>query len=290
MNTPTVSVLMTAYNREKYISDAIESVLSSSYRDFELIIVDDCSQDSTVEIARQYTTDSRVKLYVNSQNLGDYPNRNKAASLAQGTYLKYLDSDDLIYSHGLEIMIRTMERFPDAGLGICRPASTKGPHPIQFLPEESYREHFLGEGLFAVGPSGCILRSEAFHSLNGFSGRRFVGDTEMWLRMAARYPIVTMVGDLIWWRRHSGQEYLEGQRSLAYSFLNFRIAMEALEGQTCPLSASDREKAIRRIKYSQARSIWRLAIRGCHFHSAFRLFNNSSLTARELLQGTVMRT
>ena len=50
-------------------------------------------------------------------NLGDYPNRNKAASYAKGKYIKYLDADDLIYPHGLEVMVHTMEQFPKAGLG-----------------------------------------------------------------------------------------------------------------------------------------------------------------------------
>src|SRR4051812_47750099 len=92
---PLVSVLMTSYNREKYIAQAIESVIASTYSNLELIIVDDCSKDSTVSIARSYAeNDKRVKVYVNEKNLGDYPNRNKAASYATGKYLKYVDADD----------------------------------------------------------------------------------------------------------------------------------------------------------------------------------------------------
>ena len=83
MATPLVSVLMTAYNREKYIAEAIESVLASTFQDFELIIVDDCSRDHTVEIVRRYTSDPRLQVHVNEKNLGDYPNRNRAASLVQ---------------------------------------------------------------------------------------------------------------------------------------------------------------------------------------------------------------
>ena len=85
---PLVSVLMTSYNRENYIAEAIESVLASTYKNFELIIVDDRSKDRTVEIARSYESkDDRVKVYINEKNLGDYPNRNKAASYAKGFYI-----------------------------------------------------------------------------------------------------------------------------------------------------------------------------------------------------------
>ena len=85
--------------------EAIESVLASSYSNFELIIVDDGSSDSTVSIARKYEVeDNRVKLYVNKKNLGDYPNRNYAATLAKGHYLKYLDSDDYFLSRWINIL------------------------------------------------------------------------------------------------------------------------------------------------------------------------------------------
>ena len=118
---PKVSVLTTVYNREKYITECIESVLASSFQDWEMIIVDDQSVDRSVEIAQSYAQqDERIKVYVNEVNLGDYPNRNKAASLATGKYLKYLDADDLIYPHGLEIMVKTMECYPQCTLGISQ--------------------------------------------------------------------------------------------------------------------------------------------------------------------------
>jgi glycosyltransferase involved in cell wall biosynthesis len=85
MEFPLVSVLMTAYNRENYIVEAIESVLSSTYTNFELIVVDDGSTDNTVNIARGYAhKDDRIKVYVNTKNLGDYANRNNAAKKAKG--------------------------------------------------------------------------------------------------------------------------------------------------------------------------------------------------------------
>jgi glycosyltransferase involved in cell wall biosynthesis len=89
---PLVSVLMTSYNRQDYIAEAIESVLNSKYQNFELIIVDDGSKDQTVKIAQEFAEkDKRIRLYINEKNLGDYGNRNKAASYATGKYIKYLD-------------------------------------------------------------------------------------------------------------------------------------------------------------------------------------------------------
>lgn len=74
---PLVSVLMTAYNRDKFIAEAIESVLASSFKDLELIIVDDCSTDKTLDIAKTFQQiDTRIKVFRNEENLGDYTNRN----------------------------------------------------------------------------------------------------------------------------------------------------------------------------------------------------------------------
>ena len=71
---PLVSVLMTAYNREKYISEAIESVLASTYTNFELIIVDDCSTDNTLAIAKSYEkNDARIKVYLNEKTSKTIP-------------------------------------------------------------------------------------------------------------------------------------------------------------------------------------------------------------------------
>src|SRR5947209_14682770 len=162
MHAPYVSILTTAYNREAFIGDAIESALASKFEDFELIVVDDCSSDRTVEIAKRYTTDPRVRIFVNEKTLTDYANRNHAAQLARGHYLKYLDSDDVIYPHGLEVMVASMDKFPNAALGICRPPSPERPYPIQISPEQAYREHFLERGLFAAAPSSSIIRADAF--------------------------------------------------------------------------------------------------------------------------------
>ena len=113
-----VSVLMTAYNREKFIAESIESVLAQTYTDFELIIVDDNSTDRTREIILSYAKMYKIRYYFNEINLGEYQNRNQAASYARGKYLKYLDSDDLMDKDCLSIMVNQMEKYPEAAIGL----------------------------------------------------------------------------------------------------------------------------------------------------------------------------
>lgn len=91
-----VSVIMPAYNCEKYIEEAINSVLFQTYSNLELIVIDDGSKDNTVKIIeRLIKKDSRVKFYKNEKNLGVSATRNKGISLANGDWIAFLDSDDI---------------------------------------------------------------------------------------------------------------------------------------------------------------------------------------------------
>ena len=81
--SPRVSVLVTVYNREAYLAQTLRSILASSFRDFEVIVVDDCARDQSAAIAENIAAeDQRVRVVHDQTNLGDYGNRMKAASLA----------------------------------------------------------------------------------------------------------------------------------------------------------------------------------------------------------------
>ena len=244
LDVPLVSVLMTAYNREKYIGEAIESVLSSTFINFELIIVDDCSTDNTISIAKKYQqSDNRVKVFANEKNLGDYKNRNVAASLAQGKYIKYLDSDDIMYPHCLQVMTGAMEKFPEAGFGLSARGDASKPYPIMLSPREIYLEHFNGYGHFERAPGSAIIKKEVFEKVNGFSGKRYIGDTELWLKLAQKCRMVKFPIDLYWSRMHTSSESVFEQqeniekvrRELFSSFLN---------APDCPIQKGEIKKTI----------------------------------------------
>ena len=92
---PMVSVVMPAYNAEKYIETAILSVICQSYSNWELIIVNDCSHDNTLGIAVKYANiDNRVRIYTNANTLGAFASRQYAVSLASGQWIAFLDADD----------------------------------------------------------------------------------------------------------------------------------------------------------------------------------------------------
>lgn len=109
MAEPLVSIIMPAYNSEKYIAKSIESVTAQSYQNWELLITDDQSSDNTQKIVEQYcATDARVKLFVNKKNGGAGVARNNSIMHAKGRYIAFLDSDDLWLPTKLEQQIAFM--------------------------------------------------------------------------------------------------------------------------------------------------------------------------------------
>jgi glycosyltransferase involved in cell wall biosynthesis len=104
-----VSIVMPAYNSGKFIAESVRSVIAQTYSDWELLIVDDCSNDDTTNIIRTFTVDDRIKLHVLEKNSGAGIARNTAISMAKGKYIAFLDSDDLWKPMKLEKQLGFME-------------------------------------------------------------------------------------------------------------------------------------------------------------------------------------
>lgn len=109
---PKVSVFIPVYNREAYVGAAIESVLTQSFRDFEILLIDDGSTDRSVEILRSYD-DPRVRVICNEYNLGIPHTRNRGLELARGEYIALLDSDDVARPDRLRQQTTFLDCHPD---------------------------------------------------------------------------------------------------------------------------------------------------------------------------------
>lgn len=118
LQTPLVSVIMPAYNAEKFIRQAIDSILGQTYTNWELLVADDGSADKTPEIVKIFTSeDSRVKLFSNKKNEGLLKTRNKLIKLSKGDYIAFQDADD--YSAPERLYLQLNEFDKNADLGIC---------------------------------------------------------------------------------------------------------------------------------------------------------------------------
>ena len=243
---PYISVLMTAFNREKFIAEAIESVLASGYENFELIIVDDASSDNTLSIAMTYEKqDKRVKVYTNERNLSQFPNRNKAASLAKGKYIKYVDSDDTIYPWSLGYCVQMMEKYPDAGMGILY---LKDKIKEEYLePKDTIQKNFFESRILHIGPIGTILNRRLFESI-GFFNTEYGVPSDMYfnLKMASLYPTVLLKKEFFFYRVHEGQEFNNRYSYLCY---NYKYLSDALKLPGFPLNEKQKKFILRKAEF-----------------------------------------
>jgi glycosyltransferase involved in cell wall biosynthesis len=113
---PLFSVLIANYNNAHYIEEAIQSVFSQSYENWEIIIIDDASTDNSMEILSKYKNDSRIHIFTNEQNYGCGYTKRKCVELASGTIAGFLDPDDLLKNTALHEMVEAHSNNPEASL------------------------------------------------------------------------------------------------------------------------------------------------------------------------------
>lgn len=180
---PFVSVIMPAYNVEKYIGEAISSVRSQTYANWELIILDDCSTDHTAEVAERFVSlDSRIRLLHNPQNMGVARTRNRGLDLAEGQWIALLDSDDVWHSDKLEKQLLLAEES-GADIIYCSYAlmGENGEHLSDFVvPETTSYDDMLKESVLSC-TTVLIQQSILLH--HRFSVEYYHEDYAFWLEL-----------------------------------------------------------------------------------------------------------
>jgi glycosyltransferase involved in cell wall biosynthesis len=261
-----VSVLVTVYNRERYLAECLDSILCSTFQQFEVVVVDDGSRDRSREIAADFAArDSRIRVFHNDVNLGDYPNRNRAAELARGRWLKYVDSDDRIEPHGLQTMLQAVAEFPAAALALSYPRPEGRRRPFCLQPDQAWHEHFLNhQGFFCAGPLLALIRTDAFRQVGGFRPQaRNMGDAILWLELCRHWPLVITEPNLTFWRQHDGQEYQlmrdGGWDNVMTHCLQTQVYLRDFLRSGCPLSSRELRQVRGQLHFNNWRRLaWHL--------------------------------
>lgn len=201
---PLVTVVTVTYNSSKYVRDTIESVLAQTYENIEYIILDDNSTDNTWDIITEYK-DSRIRAIRNEQNLREYPNRNKAISLANGEYLLYIDGDDVLFTHGVAFFVEQLSAFPEAAFAVQKGYYNNILFPALLEPDEVYQNFFFGNsGLLSSSLASNFFRISYLKECE-FKTKYISGDDDLRLRLASRYPVLFVSGFVSWPRETPGQ-------------------------------------------------------------------------------------
>ncbi len=268
--SPLVTVAMVTYNSAKYVAAAIESVLAQSYIALELIIVDDASNDGTWEIVNRYV-DKRIRAYRNASNIGEYPNRNRALNHALGEYLIYIDGDDILYPHGLEFMVRSLNEFPRCAMAMARPWSASIIFPWEVSPRDFYLHECLGTGAAGINFAHLLFRTNRLREVGGLPTKYRQGDLAIQYRIALEHHSLMICDGLAWWRRTPGQAseiVLKDHRGWIET-LKFRKDFLLLPN--CPLTVQERRIALTNAYGLFLRVVLRYLLKGRWVHAAFLL-------------------
>jgi hypothetical protein len=209
MHEPLVSVAMPVLNGERFLREAVESILDQTFRDFEFIIINDGSTDGTASILDSYArSDPRVRVY-QQENKGLIASRNRGCGLARGKYLAQMDADDIAVRDRLEWQIEFMERHPEIGVvgGQMKLIDSAGRafycvrYPVE---NEEIKSALLLCCPF--GQNAVVIRKEAFLSVGGYR-RPFdlAEDYDLWLRIAERWRLANLEAVVIKCRIHPHQ-------------------------------------------------------------------------------------
>jgi glycosyltransferase involved in cell wall biosynthesis len=207
-----VSVCIPTYNAAKYLRECIESVLSQTFNDFEIVVSDNASSDATCAIVSSYS-DSRIRLHRLEQNQGMAFNFNHAASQAHGEFVKFLCADDLLESECLAKQVDMLEHTPQAIMATSGfryvDSSSRTIRSISFLPSRrlfNYADVVAGNFIYGhlLGPPAALLiRRSALLKVGAFSTDFPEAlDVEMWLRLAALGPVGYLPEPLCSFRLH----------------------------------------------------------------------------------------
>ena len=280
--TPRLTVVMTAYNRERLIAESIASVLAQSFDDFELLVVDDASTDGTARVACDFARrDPRVRLVRNEHNKGDFPNRNHAVGFVNTPLFKFHDSDDVMYPHCLEVMVSSLDAVPEADFALSGSRNWPGgPSPMLLTPALAYEREFLGTGLFQLGPACALFKTDFFRSLGGFEAAGVASDYLFWFKACRRGRVLLCPGDLFYYRLHPGQE-LTSERSVRDYTIARGRAWAALNDPDCPLHGEALEQAKRNFAFNAVREAWRMCVGRRDYRSARELLQCAGLRPRD---------
>lgn len=228
---------MATYNGEKYIKQQIDSILSQTYKDFELIICDDCSTDKTFEIVKVYSNKYKnIKIFQNNQNFGFKKNFEKLVSLCNGDYIAFSDQDDIWTENHLELLLDIIGNnkvacansslIDDTGNSLN--ATMKEVLDFSFIPETSYKQlpYFI-HGNFVQGSAMLIETAFAKAYLPIPEFFNYHDWYYALLSNAIGYPVVYSETSILLYRQHQNSITTNSKRSFIKKFFEIGDKEEA---------------------------------------------------------------
>lgn len=212
---PLVSICIPVYNTEKYIGDAIETSLNQTYKNIEVVVVDNQSTDNTYKIMKEYQKkDNRVKIFQNKTNIGMYPNFNKTIEYSNAEFIKFLCADDILKPRCIERMIKPL--IKDSSISLVCTDSDRIDYSgklieeikISYVKEKKYSGKMVAKKGFRVAtpicgiPSNVLIRKYQNVFFDTYIESGAGNDMEFWARLMGKGDIYVIKENLMSNRRH----------------------------------------------------------------------------------------
>ena len=235
--TPLVTFIVPCYKLAHYLAECVDSILSQTYTNLEVLIMDDCSPDNTPEVAQSFN-DPRVRHVRNEPNLGHLRNYNKGIEMARGKYVWLISADDKLHvPHVLERFVAVMEQRPDVGYAFCSGVELRNgepPRTAQYTRLESHDVVFKGHDLLKrllyanciIAASGMVRKS-CYESWGAFPlDLPYAGDWYLWCLFALHRDVAYFAQPMAAYRIHD--------RSMTATFVNEAVG-ECIENDLAVL-------------------------------------------------------
>src|SRR3989344_4499750 len=225
---PLISVVMPAYNAQKYINSAIESILNQTFKNFELIIVNDCSTDNTINIVNSFIRkDARVKIINNKKRLNIAASLNKGINKASSNIIARMDADDISLPNRLELqykLINSSKNISVVGANIIVMDIDENEIAIRNYPDSSEK---LKACLFRYSPFAhpvACFRRDIFNSVGGYNPKYSpTEDLDLWFRLGVKYKFGSVQKPLLKYRLYMGSSSNKSSRDLEILVFKIRL-------------------------------------------------------------------
>lgn len=230
-NKPLISVIMPAYNAQKYISSAIKSILNQTFKKFELIIINDFSTDKTLDIIESFSKkDSRVKLVNNDRKLDIARTLNKGISMAKSNIIARMDADDIAFPNRLELqykLISSSKNIAVVGANIVIMDAAGNETAIRTYPNSSRK---LKDCLFKYSPFAhpvVMFRKNVFEEVGQYNPKYSpTEDLDLWFRLGSKYKFESIPEPLLKYRLYEMSSSHGDLKDL--EILVFKIRFDAI--------------------------------------------------------------
>ena len=203
---------MPVYNAKAYICQAVESILNQSYKDMELIMIDDCGTDGSIEMIKAHFSDERIKYYKNDENMGIAYSRNKGLDLAEGEFIAFMDDDDIAPLNRLQMEMDFLNEHPDidaVGGRYC--VIDENSNVIRYSDDTLQNPNYIKAALLFFDPIGngsMLFRRSVIcnHSIRFKENCFGMEDYMFWIDFSMHGSISNLKEVMLYWRNIDGNE------------------------------------------------------------------------------------